>query len=55
MHRLGRIPREGERFDWQGYRFEVMDMDGRRVDKVLVETIPGDDAEENPPPAPEQA
>jgi putative hemolysin len=37
MRRLGRIPKEGDEFSWQGYRFEVMDMDGRRVDKVLVE------------------
>lgn len=30
------IPTEGQRFEWQGFRFEVMDMDGFRVDKVLV-------------------
>jgi putative hemolysin len=36
MHNLGRVPHEGEWFEWQGYRFEVVDMDGRRVDKVLV-------------------
>jgi len=34
--RLGRVPTEGDRFDWGGWRFEVMDMDRRRVDKVLV-------------------
>jgi putative hemolysin len=33
---LGRIPTAAEHFDWQGMRFEVMDMDGNRVDKVLV-------------------
>ena len=33
---LGRIPRPGERVSWQGYDFEVVDMDGRRIDKVLV-------------------
>jgi putative hemolysin len=33
---LGRIPKAGERVTWQGYDFEVVDMDGRRIDKVLV-------------------
>jgi putative hemolysin len=33
---LGRIPAAAEHFEWQGMRFEVMDMDGNRVDKVLV-------------------
>ncbi len=33
---LGHIPREGERLEWQGYNIEVIDMDGARVDKVLV-------------------
>ncbi|NJR65829.1 MAG: HlyC/CorC family transporter [Leptolyngbyaceae cyanobacterium CRU_2_3] len=33
---LGQIPRASDHFQWQGFRFEVMDMDGNRVDKVLV-------------------
>ncbi len=33
---LGRIPQTGEHFDWDGLRFEVVDMDGRRIDRVLV-------------------
>ncbi|BAY45975.1 putative hemolysin [Scytonema sp. HK-05] len=33
---LGRIPSAADNFEWQGMRFEVMDMDGNRVDKVLV-------------------
>lgn len=33
--RLGRIPRITDRLDWQGWRFEVVDMDGNRIDKVL--------------------
>ncbi|MBW4446424.1 MAG: hemolysin family protein [Spirirestis rafaelensis WJT71-NPBG6] len=33
---LGRIPAAADNFQWQGMRFEVMDMDGNRVDKVLV-------------------
>ena len=36
MNTLNRIPLTGDYFDWDGFRFEVMDMDGRRVDKVLV-------------------
>ena len=32
---LRRVPREGDRIAWSGWRFEVIDMDGRRVDKVL--------------------
>jgi putative hemolysin len=36
MALLGRIPTDGDRFEWQGLRFEVLDMDGRRVDKILV-------------------
>ncbi|KJH70778.1 hemolysin family protein [Aliterella atlantica] len=33
---LGRIPNAADSFEWDGMRFEVMDMDGNRVDKVLV-------------------
>ena len=33
---MKRLPREGERFDEQGWRFEVIDMDGRKIDKLLV-------------------
>ncbi len=36
MHQLGRIPMAGEHFRWDGLSFEVMDMDGKRVDKILV-------------------
>lgn len=33
---LGQIPKSSDHFEWDGFRFEVMDMDGNRVDKVLV-------------------
>jgi putative hemolysin len=33
---FGRIPQVGEHFDWRTYRFEVIDLDGARVDKILV-------------------
>ena len=36
LHRLGRIPRTGQSVTHRGLRFEVVDMDGPRVDKVLV-------------------
>jgi putative hemolysin len=36
LARLGHIPHAGEHFDWGGWRFEVMDMDRHRVDKVLL-------------------
>jgi putative hemolysin len=37
LKRLGHIPDESEAFGWQNYRFEVVDMDGKRIDKVLVQ------------------
>jgi putative hemolysin len=37
---LGRIPKAADQFEWSGMCFEVMDMDGNRVDKVLVTTLP---------------
>lgn len=36
MSELGHIPHEGEVFERDGFRYEVVDMDGQRVDKVLV-------------------
>lgn len=40
LHQLGHIPELGETFSAQGYRFEVIDLDGRRIDKVLVAQAP---------------
>jgi putative hemolysin len=39
LESLGRIPNTGESFDVAGWRFEVMDTDGRRVDKVLARKL----------------
>jgi putative hemolysin len=39
LSRLGRIPQIGEHFEWDGLRFEIVDMDGRRIDRVLVNAI----------------
>jgi putative hemolysin len=36
---LKRLPQEGERFEDQGWRFEVVDMDGRKIDKLLVSSL----------------
>ncbi len=40
MTYLRHIPKVGEYFSWEHIRFEVMDMDGNRVDKVLVNLSP---------------
>jgi magnesium and cobalt exporter, CNNM family len=39
MTQLGGIPSAGQHFEWKGFRFEVVDMDGRRVDKVLIARV----------------
>jgi len=44
MARVGSVPHSGEVVEWAGLRFEVMDMDGKRVDKVLVSRLPPADA-----------
>ena len=36
---LGRLPRTTDSVDWEGWRFEVVDLDGKRVDKVLVNRL----------------
>jgi len=38
LDRMKRIPSTGDSFIDQGYRFEIIDMDGRKIDKILVET-----------------
>jgi putative hemolysin len=39
MYKLGRIPNENDHFEYGGLRFEIIDMDQRRVDKVMVRRI----------------
>ncbi len=36
LQQLGRIPETGERFKWRGWQFQIVDMDDRRIDKVLI-------------------
>lgn len=53
MMSLGRVPQASDHFEWNGLRFEVMDMDGHRVDKVLVTTLPSHPPN-TPVPAPQK-
>ncbi len=39
IKRFGKLPKTAEKFEWNGYIFEVVDMDGKRVDEVLVTPI----------------
>jgi len=36
LHQLESIPETGEKLQWKGFDFEIIDMDGNRIDKVLV-------------------
>jgi putative hemolysin len=36
---LGRLPRTADSVEWEGWRFEVVDLDGKRVDKVLAQAV----------------
>jgi len=49
---LGRLPQTGDWADWEGWRLEIVDMDGRRIDKVLATRL----SHGEPPtePGPEQ-
>jgi putative hemolysin len=40
MMLLGRLPQTADRVEWEGWRFEVVDMDGKRIDKVLATRVP---------------
>jgi putative hemolysin len=39
LHQMGRLPELGDVFTAEGYKFEVIDLDGRRIDKVLVARV----------------
>ena len=40
LDRLGRIPAIGDKTQWSGYELEVVDMDGQRIDRILVKRLP---------------
>lgn len=37
LHHLERIPSAGDKMEWKGFTFEIIDMDGHRIDKILVQ------------------
>ena len=43
---LGRLPHTADHVEWDGWRFEVVDLDGKRVDKVLASRLPEDETQE---------
>ncbi|HZP85211.1 MAG TPA: hemolysin family protein [Burkholderiales bacterium] len=53
MLRLGRVPVVADKFEWDGLRFEVMDMDRHRVDKMLVSRLPNPNPPEEASPGEE--
>jgi putative hemolysin len=44
---FSRIPNAGEHFDWNGWRIEVVDLDGPRIDKLLVQRVAVDDRDDD--------
>ncbi len=46
IHYFGRIPHAGEYFDWAGWRIEIVDLDGARVDKLLLRTLAEEETDE---------
>ncbi|MBK9570741.1 MAG: HlyC/CorC family transporter [Chitinophagaceae bacterium] len=36
LHQIEKIPKPGAKLDWKGFKIEVLDMDGHRIDKVLI-------------------
>jgi putative hemolysin len=39
LSRLGHVPAVGDHFEWGNWRFEVVDMDGRRIDRILAAPV----------------
>lgn len=40
LHELNDIPNVGEKLEWRGFNFEIIDMDGQRIDKILLTLSP---------------
>ncbi len=49
LAQLGRIPNASENFEWGGYRFEVVDMDRHRIDRLLVSKLETPGADDTSP------
>lgn len=39
---MKRIPKAGEKVEWNGFELEVVDMDGARIDKIIAKRLPVD-------------
>ncbi|MEO6104476.1 MAG: hemolysin family protein [Pseudoxanthomonas sp.] len=46
IEQFGRIPHVGEHLEWAGWRIEVVDLDGARIDKLLLQKLPEDEDDE---------
>lgn len=44
----GRLPKVADSVEWEGWRFEIVDMDGRIIDKVLASRLPGEVDDDDP-------
>ncbi|HBO78227.1 MAG TPA: hypothetical protein DD502_08725, partial [Cupriavidus sp.] len=43
---LGRLPQTTDAVQWEDWKFEIVDMDGKRIDKVLASRVPAEDGPE---------
>jgi putative hemolysin len=46
IYYFGRIPHAGEFFDWAGWRIEIVDLDGARVDKLLLSRLQDENSDD---------
>lgn len=54
LYQLEHVPKEGERFEWQGLKFEILKMDAHRIDRLRLtgEFVPEEETEEDAPDEP---
>lgn len=52
---LGRLPQTADRCEWEDWNFEIVDLDGKRIDKVLATPKPAETAEQESGPVPSEA
>ncbi len=46
MNELDAIPRTGDKFIYQNYSFEIVDMDGNKIDKVIITALDPESSED---------